>query len=340
MNRIATAEARFRSDVFKEAAARLRMPTAIVEKDFWVCWMLGLIFGSPFGPDSFVFKGGTALSKVYEVIQRFSEDIDLSLAPAVLGISEDEAAALTSRGKRDRWMKDLEARCCEWVKNELQPRLEHQIASVLASRAHAASWLEYEVDDSTQSPVLYFHYPCQFGEGTAYIRRVVKLEFGSLTDQRPTGIHQVRPWLAKTLPEPMQDMGCQVVALDVARAFWEKATILHAEHHRDLASAMPPRYSRHYADLAELARSAHASTAVGNEPLRQRVVAWKERFFPRQWARYDLAFPGTFRLLPPEERLAELERDFDEMREMFTGIPPTWDAILETLRTLEQQINA
>lgn len=340
MNRVATAKAAFRAGVFAEAAARLKMSTAIVEKDFWVCWMLGLLFNMPFGRDSFVFKGGTALSKVYEVIQRFSEDIDLSLAPTVLGVSEDEIATLTSRRKADKWMENLETKCCQWVKDRLQPRLEQTVHSVLGTRGNGQVWLEYDVDAASHSPVLYFHYPCQIKDGNAYIRRIVKLEFGSLTDQRPTGDYRVRPWLAKILPESMQDMGCQVIALDVARAFWEKATILHAEHHRELQVAMPLRYSRHYADLAELAQSAHASTALQNGPLRERVVMWKEKFFPRAWARYDLARPGTFRLLPPEKRLAELERDFVEMREMFTGIPPTWNAILQTLQTLEDQINA
>lgn len=340
MNRVATAEAAFRAGVFAEAAARLKMSSVIVEKDFWVCWMLGLIFEMPPGRDSFVFKGGTALSKVYEVIQRFSEDIDLSLAPAVLGVSEEEVATLTSRRKTDNWMEKLESRCAQWVRDQLQPGLERAICDVLGHRENGAAWLEYEVDVGSHSPVLYFHYPCQFDKGSAYIRRVVKLEFGSLTDQRPTGDHRVRPWLAKTLPESMQDMGCQVIALDVSRAFWEKATILHAEHHRDLDTPMPPRYSRHYADLAELAQSTHALAAVQDGPLRERVVIWKEQFFPRTWARYDLARPGTFRLLPPGKRLAELERDFLEMREMFTGIPPTWSTILHTLRKLEEQINA
>ena len=63
-------------------------------------------------------------------------------------------------------------------------------------------------------------------------------------------------------------------------------------------------------DMAALARHGLAERALGRDDLRQRVADWKARFFTAKWARYDLAKPGTFRLVPPEFRLAELERDY------------------------------
>jgi hypothetical protein len=236
-------------------------------------------------------------------------------------------------------MEQMETRCCAWVNEVLQPALELAVGEVLGKRPDGRAWLEYERDEASHSPVLFFHYPCAFGDGSAYIRRFVKLEFGSLTDQRPTGAHPVRPWLADVLPAEMAAMGCEVIALEVERSFWEKATILHAEHHRDLATPMPGRYSRHYADLAALATSVHAGKAMASDALRQRVVVWKDRFFARSWARYDLAMPGTFKLLPPAERLGELERDYQEMGEMFLDDPVKLSAIMAVLKTLEDQIN-
>jgi len=64
----------------EQAAIRRNVSPVILEKDFWVCWMLGVLFHSEFA-SSMVFKGGTSLSKVFGVIERFSEDIDLSLSP-------------------------------------------------------------------------------------------------------------------------------------------------------------------------------------------------------------------------------------------------------------------
>ena len=339
MNRIVSMQTAERGIVFAEAAERLQIQPVIVEKDFWVCWMLGYLFGHTEWGDALVFKGGTALSKVFGIIRRFSEDIDLSVSPATLGISEAAVNEAGSRRQREQWMADLEAACGRWVAEQLQPELERNISSVIGEGSSGQSWLEFETDAATHSPVLYFQYPTTLKAGATYIRRRVKLEFGSLTDQRPAGRHRVRPWVADILPAPLAEMGCDVVALEVERAFWEKATILHAEHHRDPSTPMPGRYSRHYADVAAMANRLEAQRALADDALRERVVTWKSRFFARGWARYDLAVPGTFRLVPPAERLAELERDYQEMRDMFLDEPATFDTILETLRELEKRIN-
>src|SRR5213080_4038954 len=126
------------------------------------------------------------------------------------------------------------------------------------------------------------------------------MEFGSLTEQLPTGQHEIRPWIADELKDAFQDWQCELVALELERTFWEKATILHAEYHRDLAKPIRDRFSRHYSDMAAMARRAEAASALANDELRQRVADWKSRFFAANWARYDLAKPGTFRLAPPD----------------------------------------
>ncbi len=313
-----------------------------MEKDFWVCWMLDLLFRNADWQNSLVFKGGTSLSKVFGVIQRFSEDIDLSVSPRLLGIGEENTGkAMTgSRRTRDQLMETLEDRCCQWVETRLCPELENSIKAVLGPRPGGRPWLEYWRDGASHSPVLIFHYPDTQPGGFAYILRSVKLEFGSLTDQQPAGTHRIRPWLADELPGEMRGMGCEVVALDVMRTFWEKATILHSEHHREAGTSMPPRYSRHYADTAALIHSGFAEEARRNPDLRQRVVDWKSQFFARRWARYDLAVPGSFRLLPRGERMEELEKDYQAMREMFLGEPLSFSAIMDTLRDFEARINS
>jgi hypothetical protein len=69
------------------------------------------------------------------------------------------------------------------------------------------------------------------------------------------------------------------------------------------------------------------------------VVDWKAQFFARAWAKYDLAKPGTFRLVPPEERMNELEQDYRQMQEMFVDEPPKFSDIIATLKILEDRIN-
>ena len=287
----------------EQAAVRRNLSPVLIEKDFWVSWMLGVLFESKFA-DALVFKGGTSLSKVLGVIERFSEDIDLSLSPDFLELKPPG----TSRNQANKWMKAAEAVCSFAVQNTIAPELESVVVTVLGAKA--GGWFEFFNDPLTNSPVLLFHYPTSQPTGFDYLKRSVKLEFGSLTDQRPTGRHSVRPWMAEELESAFADWRCEVVSLELERTFWEKATILHAEHHRPSGKPIPDRFSRHYADTAALARHSGAEDALRNDAIRQRVVEWKSIFFASAWARYDIASPGTFCLLPTTEQVPELRRDF------------------------------
>lgn len=325
---------------FEQTSLRRGLYPAIMEKDFWVCWLLRLLFADAEFNQAIVFKGGTSLSKLFRVIERFSEDIDLSLAPAYLGISEDESATITSRTQRDAWMERLQKLCETTVRDRIQPAIENEIRGLLGPGPREGSWTEFVVDPESQSPVILFHYPVTQVSGFAYLPRNVKMEFGSLTDQRPVGKHPIRPWIADELKNSFQDWHCEVVALELERSYWEKATILHVEYHRASESRMPVRFSRHYSDMAALARHPETRGAVDRHDVRERVVAWKNRFFPRSWARYDLARPGTFRLVPPVGRIAELQADYAAMRDMYTTNPLPFNELLSTLAELEKIINA
>lgn len=318
----------------EEAAARRGVAAVVIEKDLWVCWLLAVLFRSPFA-DSLVFKGGTSLSKVFGAIDRFSEDIDLSLAPEFVGVGVPGDG--TSRTALDRWMRDAQAACGATMRRTVMPALGTAITHALGKRK-GADRLELVLAGRAETDLL-FHYPSVLPVDRGYIRRSVRLEFGSLTDQQPHGLHAVRPWIAESIPEAFVDWSCSVVALGVERTFWEKATILHAEHHRPQDEPTPDRFSRHYADLARLATDPSAEEALASPGLRERVVSWKTRFFPAAWARYDLARPGSFRLLPAAARVRDLARDYAAMREMYMTEPPGFEQVLEALRDLERRIN-
>src|SRR5580698_2223323 len=103
MIRLAERTREERAVFIQEAAARLGILPVIVEKDYWVCWLLGRIFADERWEPHLVFKGGTSLSKVFHAIERFSEDIDLSVSPELLGqpeIALDEAPSKSMRQKR------------------------------------------------------------------------------------------------------------------------------------------------------------------------------------------------------------------------------------------------
>ena len=280
-----------------------------------------------------MFKGGTSLSKVFGVIERFSEDIDLSLSPESLKLTE----AGTSRNQANKCMARAEAACGAAVRNQIGPAMEAAVEGMLGKTERP--WFEFLTDSHKNSPVLMFHYPSSQPTGFNYLKRSVKLEFGSLTDQQPTGRHPVRPWVADVLPGAFPDWRCEVVALEVERSFWEKATILHTEYHRPAEKPTPDRFSRHYADTAALARHPIATRAIDQHDLRNRVVAWKGQFFGSSWASYERAKPGTFRLVPPPERLPALHRDYQAMRDMYLSEPTPFDDVVATLADLENRIN-
>lgn len=316
----------------EQAALRQNVSAVIMEKDFWVCWLLDILFNSEFSAN-IVFKGGTSLSKVFGVIERFSEDIDLSLSPEFLKLPE----AGTSRNQANKWMKKAEAACGDAVQNQIKWAMEVAVEDVLGKNEQ--SWFEFLIDPSTHSPVLLFHYPSLQPNGFEYLKRSVKMEFGSLTDQQPIGRHPIRPWIADVFTDVFLDWQCEVVALEIERSFWEKATILHSEYHRPAGKATPERFSRHYADTASLAQHPEANAAIDQHELRNRVVAWKSRFFGSTWASYEKAKPGSFRLVPPAERQPALRRDYQAMRDMYLTEPASFDDILGTLSDLENRIN-
>lgn len=321
-----------------DAALRLHMEVVILEKDFWVSWLLGLLFTQPELAPHLVFKGGTSLSKVFGVINRFSEDIDFCLVPGFVGADAAAFDALGSRVKRDAAVLDMQRLCAEKAQAVVLPLLEKAIAHRLG-KAPAGHWLRYELDADAKSPIIYFGYPTTQQGGFAYVAREVKLELGTLTDQQPTERHPIRPLLADAFPALFEGWSSDVTALALQRTFWEKATILHAEFHRPAESPTPDRYARHYFDMVKLLDHPRAANFLVDKAQCDRVVDWKSRVFARGWARYDLARHGSFRLVPPEARQGALAQDYATMRPMFMSEPPPFAELMQRLAQAEQALN-
>jgi len=232
MSAFATLAAVERRLYLDQVATRLGVVPVIVEKDFWVCWILERIFATPALAADVVFKGGTSLFKVFRVITRFSEDVDLSVTPASLGFAEQDLDEAPSSSQRSKRMQKLAGRCEARVRDDFQPVLESEIVSVLGAAPAGAQWLSYAIDPVAATPNLWFEYPSVLPQPGGYVAKRVKLEIGALTRQQPTGAYSIAPLLADALGMAFDDFSSRVVALELVRTFWEKATILHAEFHR------------------------------------------------------------------------------------------------------------
>ena len=168
---------------------------------------------------------------------------------------------------------------------------------------------------------------------------MIRLEIGALAAWTPAIIAEIKPYAAEQYPAIFEQASTKILTAAPERTFWEKATILHHEANRPEHLAMPPRYSRHYYDLYRMAVTPVKDTAFARLELLKKVVDFKMKFYPRAWAKYPEAVPGTLKLVPPEYRLDALEVDYDAMKDMLYGDIPSFVSVMEAVRTLEQQIN-
>jgi Nucleotidyl transferase AbiEii toxin, Type IV TA system len=332
---------RERADVFEETAARRGIGrAAIVEKDFWVCWVLSQLFGADGLSDArsatppLLFKGGTSLSKVFGLINRFSEDIDLTVDRALL-ISENEnpeAPGISGNAQKKR-LKILSQNCAAYVRDQALP--------FLASTGVGTVEIEPDPEQEFLQTLL-FTYPkalraAEYG-GTAYVNAVVRLEFGARGDLWPPETGQVTSYAAEEFPGLFSHTSTPVRALSPQRTFWEKATILHAiACSESIGNA--ERQSRHYADLARIADASVGKLAIANTALLLDVARHKTFWFAKAAARYDLAKPGSLRLVPSEDIQAELAKDNARMREMFISPPPSFSEIMRRIAEIESRVN-
>ena len=331
MDKVAGLSAQQRRELFAASASQRKIQTAIIEKDFWVCWMLKKLFNAPELKGKLVFKGGTSLSKVHGLIERFSEDIDLVLAWGLIGYGEDGDdpwQEFSSGSQQNRFNSEFNKKAATYIRETLCPLVKTITSTV--------EGIQCIIPDDPH--VIEVHYPAAF-QSTAFMPEV-KLEIGPLASWVPKGNHIVRPYAAEEFPQVFDDPDCPVVAITAERTFWEKATILHQQAHRTESKPMPPRYSRHYYDLFQMTQCKVAANAIADLSLLDDVVKFKQRFYRSPWASYETAKPGTFCLLPTNAGDAILRKDYTAMRPMFFSDPPTWDQILTGLRILEKQINS
>ena len=329
MKRIAALPAAERKILFRNTAEKMGLPEAMIEKDFWVCWTLKYLFhGSPW-KDHLAFKGGTSLSKCFDLIHRFSEDIDLILDWRLVGCGKDEPWAERSKNQQDKFNKAVNARTETFLAEEFVLKLEDDFRELLTNR--------FQITIDLKDPqTVCFAYPRLFSEGA--ILPVIRLEIGALAAWTPTQEATITPFAAEQYPQVFHQPSTSLRTVSPERTFWEKVTILHKEAFRSNGK-IPPRYSRHYYDLWCMAQSPVKAAAFKDLELLRQVVAFKDRFYPAASARYDLAKPGTMRLLPPDDCLFALRADYEHMKNMIFGEKPEFEVILAAIGALASEIH-
>lgn len=323
---------------FEVAAADLNVMPQLIEKDFWVCWILKILFSLPESGNYLTFKGGTSLSKCYNVIKRFSEDVDISIERTFLsseGAIEPESQE--SNKENQRRLERLQLACQEKISKTIIPELRKKIGSVFPDKKE---WtIELDSNDSLRQTVLFIFPHALTSSVESYVKSAVKIEFGSRADHWPVETMSAKPYVANVSGDVTIE-GAQLRVLAAERTFWEKATILHMIYHYPGVKNVPLRMSRHYYDLFAMVDSPIYKKSIEKISLLKDVSEHKTLFFKANWAHYEEAKPGSLRLMPRNEQVSQLKTDYRQMQEMFFEDPPSFESILEKLKIVENNINS
>lgn len=334
MFKVAELSAEQRNELFSETADAMNLHPAIVEKDFWVCLVLHILFTSKLA-DKMVFKGGTSLSKVFGVIRRFSEDIDLILDWSLLGFDsskeENDPWHLRSKTKQDIFNKNLNEKATGYIETALTPLLN----SLFKEKVPTVCELKAEIDPADKHTIRVF-YSKSFSE--SYIRPEIRLEIGPLASWIPQDTFPIESYAEEKFPHLFSEK-VSVCAIKAERTFWEKCTILHQEANRPENKPFPRRYSRHYYDIYMMAQSEIKERAFAYRELLPDVAEFKTKFYPCGWAKYDEATLSQLKLNIPKYNLEPLREDYRQMQEMLFGDVPTFEELISSIIELETEIH-
>jgi hypothetical protein len=334
------APARDRLDLFLSTANRLGAPIGNIEKDFWVCWTLDALYHRlPADRPRLLFKGGTSLSKAYGLINRFSEDIDVTVFRDDLeqAATAEELEALSGKKRRAR-LDAIRDACRAFVTGPLRESL----AGLLAEATGGAGRVEIDQADP-EGQTLLLWYPEVEPRDDGYVRPAVRIESGAKSALDPNRPVLIKPYIADETPD--LDLSVpNVTTIEPGRTFWDKVVIAHGlrrwYERRGVLRQEGQRISRHYYDLHQLLASQAGKDALSDLELARDCVRHARMFFDRPDFDLASAQPGTFAIAPVEGMIDALRRDYANTAAMIFGEPPSFDLILDSMQQLHAAANA
>jgi hypothetical protein len=323
-----------RREALAVAAAASGRPMHLLDKDVWVVWVLEVLFRAPFSKD-LVFKGGTSLSKAYNVIRRFSEDVDLTydiraLVPDLVGPGDDPSPP--NRSQQNRWTKEIRNRLPAWIGDQVVP----VIAGALSAQGMSAQLV------AETEKVLIEYEPLATGSG--YSRLVVMLEFGARSTGEPCERRPVHCDAADHLPDVVfPDANPRVMRPE--RTFWEKATAIHV-FCADGQFRSGERFSRHWHDITRLDKAGFVDAAIAHRAVGRAVAKHKGMFFVEKDSQglsidYEAAVSGALRLVPTDEALESLSDDYRRMVDdgLLVEEAEPFQELLDHCRRIQDRVN-
>ncbi|TKR56044.1 nucleotidyl transferase AbiEii/AbiGii toxin family protein [Allopusillimonas ginsengisoli] len=323
-----------RLEALEQAANISGRPPHLLEKDVWVVWSLRHIFTAPYA-SHVVFKGGTSLSKAYGVIQRFSEDVDLTydirvIAPDLIGDTNDPLPA--SKSQEKKWTKEIRSRLVEWAARDVVPLLQQDL-----EQYDLPATVRAEADK-----VFIDYHPLV--SGTGYVPSSVMLEFGARSTGEPSELRSIHcdaaPHLQGVIfPEATPNV------MRAERTFWEKATAIHVFCVQGNFRG-GDRFARHWHDVARLDAAGIADAALLDQALAAAVADHKTIFFTEKDTQgnpidYHAAVRGNLRLVPTDEALNKLEIDYQHMVDdgLFLDDVEPFEALMAQCQAIQKKLS-
>ena len=327
-----------REEALNFAASESGRPANLLEKDVWVVKALDVLFSSSYG-QHLVFKGGTALSKVHHVIDRFSEDVDVTydireLAPDETAKAMQELDVIPENRSQEGKLSELirKDRLPTWIKEKMLPLVQEKLSHY--------DDVKFRHDLDT----IFIDYPPVIAP-SKYALPTVRLEFGGRSTGEPASPYSVKCDMASFF----SDLTFPTAAprtMEISRIFWEKATAIHV-YCLQGKEKMAARFSRHLHDLARLRETGHAAEAIAARNVAETVAKHKGMFFRMKAADGRLIDYGTavdrgLILIPDGGDLDALRVDYNAM--LAEGLLPKnaddFDTMLAQCRKLQTETNS
>lgn len=322
-----------RRNALEVASTESGRPIHLLEKDAWVVWTLQQLFSSPYA-EHLIFKGGTSLSKAYQAIDRFSEDIDITYDIRAIAddlVSKTDDGFPPSKSQQNKWSNEIRKRLRDWATAKMLPFIQKNLAAIDKDA----------VADAEGDAIIIAYKPSV--TGTGYVAPKVKIDFGARSTGEP---HEMRPIKtdAASFLKDVKFPECEARVMRAERTFWEKATAIHVFCLQGELGG--ERYARHWYDLVQLDKVGIVDRALKDRVLANEVAKHKSIFFPEKDTEgavidYAAAVAGRLKLVPEGESRAVLSADYEKMLD--DGLLPNgaeaFDKILISCVGIERRAN-
>lgn len=327
-----------RKVMLQQATEQKHLPQQIaVEKDWWVTVVLHALFTSKYAP-YLLFKGGTSLSKGWNLIERFSEDIDLLInREYFLDVCQLECAKCSNNNQ----IKFLRKAARDFITTDFADELKKQLNAMGIEGWTLVPITEKSdgtpIDHDSDPTVLELQYTSILEESNPYLPPVVKIEVSCLGMKEPFEVKQISSIVGECFPDEDTDTSTNVTTILPSRTFLEKAFLLNEEFQRTNPRSF--RMSRHLYDLEKMMDTQFATDALKDEILYDAVIAHRAKFYHVSKVDYDLNRKDSVNFIPESNIEAAYRDDYKAMLGSFiySSSALSYDQLIERLKILREQ---